>query len=458
MQLGAKFAAALHRVRSATAGLTTRGRSFISAGAASAACAVLLGQEDLLRVAVLLAVLPIVCTIMLSRAHYRIGLTRSLQPDRVPAGSPIRVRLEMQNLARLSTRILLAEDRVPYALGAAPRFVLDQLPGSQQAAVTYSVRSQLRGRFPIGPLQIKVADPFGMCELTRTFTSTQIVTVTPPVWPLSSADSGGSWGGTGESLTRSASVSGEDDTSTREYREGDDLRRIHWRSSAKKGELMVRREEQPRQLRVCVLLDARADGHRGEGAASSFEWAVSCAASVAVHYTGMRHAVAVLTSGAPPVYTRVSSEDSVQLLDGLAVIRTGPANLLDDAIGQLRRSRPDALTVAILGDLDTEQATRLAALGREGSPGVAIVIRTTEWSSATGRRVMGAARGDQVPQLLRQGNWLVTEAGFGQTPAQVWAALTARADGPAPAGAVVRGPGLAPADGAGAGTAWAAWA
>jgi uncharacterized protein (DUF58 family) len=418
-------------VRPALAGLTTRGRSFISAGVASAVCAVLLGQEDLLRVAVLLVALPIVCTVMLSRAHYRISLTRTLHPDRVEAGQTIRVRLEMQNLARLSTRVLLAEDRVPYALGAAPRFVLDRLPGTQQAAVTYSLRSQVRGRYLIGPLHIKVADPFGMCELTRAFTSTQPVTVTPVIWPLSSVGSGGSWGRSGESLSRSASVSGEDDSSTREYREGDDLRRVHWRSTAKRGELMVRREEQPRQLRVCVLLDARQDGHRGEGAASSFEWAVSAAASVAAHYSSLQHGVSVMTSGEPVAWTRPSSgDDVVRLMDQLAVLRPGPPPILDDAIAQLRRSRPDALIVAVLGELTTDQALRLAALGRDGFPGVAILLRTQEWSSVTGRRVPSAAAAPSVAGVLRQGNWLVTEAGYGQTPAQAWAGFTTPAPEP----------------------------
>jgi hypothetical protein len=58
-------------LRPALSGLTTRGRSFLAAGVASALCAVLLGQRDLLRVAVLLVVLPLGCAVMLARARYR---------------------------------------------------------------------------------------------------------------------------------------------------------------------------------------------------------------------------------------------------------------------------------------------------------------------------------------------------------------------------------------------------
>ena len=188
------------------------------------------GQTDLLRVAILLAALPLGCAVMLTRARHRLGLTRTVHPARVTAGESVRVRLELHNLARVGTRVLLAEDRVPYVLGAPPRFVLDRLPGGQQAAVTYSLRSEMRGRYPVGPLRLRVADPFGMCELTRSFTATDPVVVIPRLWPLSSVTGGGLWAGAGESTTRAAAVSGEDDIATREYRNGDDLRRVHWLS------------------------------------------------------------------------------------------------------------------------------------------------------------------------------------------------------------------------------------
>jgi uncharacterized protein (DUF58 family) len=223
---------AVTRARAALSGLTTRGRSFLSAGVASGICAVVLGRQDLLRIAVLLLVLPLACVYMLTRAHYRIGLTRTTTPPRVSVGAPMRVRLELQNLAALRTRVLLAEDRVPPALGAPPRFVLDRMPGGQRAAVTYSLTASLRGRYPIGPLRLRVTDPFGMCELTRSFTGNDHVVVVPRLYPLVPLTAGGTWGGAGESLARAAAVSGEDDIATREYREGDDLRRVHWRSTA----------------------------------------------------------------------------------------------------------------------------------------------------------------------------------------------------------------------------------
>jgi uncharacterized protein (DUF58 family) len=409
-------------LRPALSGLTTRGRSFLSAGAASAVCAVLLGQEDLLRVAVLLIALPVVCAAVLARTQYRIGLTRTVSPERVTAGSPLRVRLELQNLSRLPTRVLLAEDKVPYALGSPPRFVLDRMPGRQRAAVTYSLRAELRGRYPIGPLRLRVGDPFGMCELGRSFTGLDHVMVVPRLWPLAPMTGGGTWGGAGDSLARAAAVSGEDDIATREYREGDDLRRVHWRSTAKRGELMVRREEQPRQMRASILLDTRARGHRGDGAASSFEWAVSAAASVAVHFAGLQHGVRLILGGEPTGWTNPhSGEAAGELLDRMAVVEVGADDALAGGVDQLRRSRGDGIIVAVLGEVDEAVVARLAQLGQEGVPGIVVLMRTEEWLAQGHRMADPAGHRRRVALMLRESGWLVAEAGAAETMTDAWA-------------------------------------
>lgn len=76
-------------VRTALAGLTTRGRSFLAAGVAAAVCAYVLGQSDLLRVGLLLAVLPLVCALFLYRTRYRVAGSRRLSPRACrPAARP----------------------------------------------------------------------------------------------------------------------------------------------------------------------------------------------------------------------------------------------------------------------------------------------------------------------------------------------------------------------------------
>jgi uncharacterized protein (DUF58 family) len=404
--------------------LTLRGRSFLAAGVTAFACALVLDQRDLLRVGVLLTAVPLGALLTTSRYRYRLGLRRTIAPGRVVAGTTARVSLELENLTKIPTRVLLAEDRVPYALGPSPRFVLARLPGRRRAAVTYSLRSELRGRYALGPLRLRLADPFGMCEVTRSFTGTDRLVVVPKVYPLAGAEGSGQWSGTGESLTRNAAASGEVDVATREYRYGDDLRRVHWRSTAHRGELMVRRDEQPRQLRATVLLDTRAVGHRGDGPASSFEWAVSVAASVAVHLSGQRYGLRLLLDDTPAAWSAPNVVDGAgSILDDLAVVRLGGPRDLSAAVTTLTRSGGDGMVVAVLGEAGTDEVTALATLGRHGARGVAILLRTPEW--ATGLNESRADKLDRArrhhAQILRTAGWSVTEAGPDDSVREVWA-------------------------------------
>jgi len=444
-------------LRPALAGLTTRGRSFLAAGLACAACSVVLGQRDLLRVGALLVTLPLGCVLVLGRSRYRLALTRTMTPSRVTAGGSARVRLELENLTRLSTRVLLAEDRVPFALGASPRFVLARLPGGTRAAVSYTVRSVVRGRYQIGPVRLRLTDPFGMCEVTRSFTATDPLVVVPRIWPLAPVLGGGLWTGTGESIARSAAATGEDDIATREYRYGDDLRRVHWRSTARRGELMVRREEQPRQMQATVLLDLRHDGHRGEGPESSLEWAVSVAASAAVSLAGQRYAVRILTDERQVAWSSPHLGDgAAALLDELAVVEEGGPGVLAGAITALARTRGDGLVVAVLGEVDEQVAGALARLLRRGSLGIALLARTTSWAALSPSRTaeLDAVRA-RVAAILIDGGWSVGEAGPGDDVPTIWAQAAGlptaglspaglSSAGPAPAGFSPAGP--APAD------------
>ena len=117
------------------------------------------GAGDLLRVGLLLAVLPLVCVLVLYRTRYRVAGSRRLSPARVPAGSEARVHLRMDNVSRLPTGLLMLQDRVPYVLGPRPRFVLDRVEAGGRREVSYRVRSDLRGRYPLGPLQLRLTRP-----------------------------------------------------------------------------------------------------------------------------------------------------------------------------------------------------------------------------------------------------------------------------------------------------------
>ncbi|WP_314172737.1 DUF58 domain-containing protein [Streptomyces winkii] len=367
-------------LRTALGGLTTRGRSFLAAGMAAAVCAYVLGQSDLLRVGMLLAVLPLVCVLVLYRTRYRVAGSRRLAPARVTVRSEARVHLRMDNVSRLPTGLLMLEDRVPYVLGPRPRFVLDRVEPGGQREVSYRVRSDMRGSFPLGPLQLRLTDPFGMCELTRSFSTYDTLTVVPQTVPLPQVRLTGDATGYGDGRHRSLALAGEDDVIPRGYRHGDDLRRVHWRSTARYGELMVRREEQPQKARCTVLLDTRRGAYSGSGPDSAFEWAVSGAASVCMHLLERGYAVRLLTDTGTMVpgpegigFAGDSSDTAGLLLDTLALLEHSDQEDMSYAYDMLRGAAggQEGLLVAFLGDLDEEQAVTVARMRQRTNKAVA---------------------------------------------------------------------------------------
>ncbi|MFE2417766.1 DUF58 domain-containing protein [Streptomyces hokutonensis] len=416
-------------VRTALAGLTTRGRSFLAAGIAAAVCAYVLGQGDLLRVGLLLAVLPLVCATVLYRTRYRVAGSRRLSPARVPAGSEARVHLRMDNVSRLPTGLLMLQDRVPYVLGPRPRFVLDRVEAGGRREVSYRVRSDLRGRYPLGPLQLRLTDPFGMCELTRSFSTFDTLTVIPRVEALSPVRLSGEAKGYGDGRNRSLALAGEDDVIPRGYRYGDDLRRVHWRSTARYGELMVRREEQPQRARCTVLLDTRGIAFAGQGPDSAFEWAVSGAASVLVHMLERGFSVRLLTDTGNSVpgegadgfagASQESADAAGLMMDTLAVIDHSDGAGLSRAYDLLRGGN-EGMLVAFFGDLDEEQAAIVARMRQRSGGALAFVLDSDGWVREPTDVPGPENEQEERLRMLRDAGWTVLGVPRGASLNQLW--------------------------------------
>ncbi|MFK0253000.1 DUF58 domain-containing protein [Streptomyces sp. NPDC090445] len=419
-------------LRASLAGLTTRGRSFLAAGMAAALCAYVLGQSELLRVGLLLAALPLVCVLALHRTRHRVSGSRRLTPVRVPAGAEARVQLRMDNGSRLPTGLLMLQDRVPYVLGPRPRFVLDRLEPGGRREVSYRVRSDMRGRYPLGPLQLRLTDPFGLVELTRSFGTYDLLTVVPRTEELAPVRLTGETSGYGDGSHRALALAGDDDVIPRTYRRGDDLRRVHWRSTARYGELMVRREEQPQRSRATVLLDTRAAAFEGAGPESAFEWAVSAAASTLVHLLERGFAVRLLTdtgsavpgegggfsSGGPE-----STEASGLMMDTLAVVGHSDGAGLSRAYDALRSSGADGggtgsggdgLLVAFLGDLDDAQTEMAARMRGRSGAAVAFVLDPDRWAGRPGTQA------EERLRRLRETGWTALAVPPGAAFGDLW--------------------------------------
>jgi uncharacterized protein (DUF58 family) len=387
-------------MREALAGMTVRGRAFLAAGVTAIVCAVILDQATLARVGVLLLALTLLTVAVLARNRYRLTLVRTVAPQLVSAGQSARVTLTLANDGLAPNGVLLLEDQVPYVLGTRPRFVLEGINQGWRHSVSYQVRSDVRGRFEIGPMSVRVSDPFGLVELGRTFRTTVPLTVTPRTVPLPHIPLGGAWTGSGDNRPRAFATGSAEDVTVREYRQGDDLRRVHWRSSAKLGELMVRREEQPWQSRATLFLDNRVVAHRGQGIASSLEAAVSAAASIAVHLTHRGFAVRLVTAtgeeSGSAWHVRGADLNTGPLLESLAVVQPVSQPRLET--GWLGEGAHGGLTVAVFGAVDPTDLPVLRRMQHHAGSAVAVAVDVDAW--------IGAPATDGATRVLAQRGWL----------------------------------------------------
>jgi uncharacterized protein (DUF58 family) len=413
-------------VRTLLSSLTGRGRTFLSAGATALAGAYVLGLDDLARVGVLLLVVPIVSALLLRRFRHRLGLSRRVEPGTVTAGQPATVRLQMSCEGSAVGGILLLEEQLPYVLGARPRFVLDRTRWRWSREMTYRVRPDLRGHYTLGPMTVRVTDPLGMVESHRSFTSHSELLVTPRVEELPPIRLAGSWTGSGDNRPRAFAGGSAADVTIREYRRGDDLRRVHWRSSARTGELMVRREEQPWQSRATVFVDNRRRAHRGEGPSSSFERAVSAAASIAMHLVARGYRVRLTTADPAGPATQqwhehgVTASESAPLLESLAVLPLSDRLRIDTSWAT--GSQQGGLVVAVLGGCTMRDSGALRSLRHSADHALALQLDLADDGAGPADEVLG------TPWLVGHG-WRAAPIDTGDSVPEVWRGLGAGRSG-----------------------------
>src|SRR5580700_5071040 len=390
------------RMRSMLAGFTTRGRAFVAAGAAAGVLGLGLGQRTLLSIGGVLIILPVLSVLAASRTRYRISWARAISPARVPAGHTASVSIQLDNVSRLPTGLLLAEDTVPYSIGSRPRFILDRIEPGGSRRLSYPLQPDHRGKYAIGPLHVRVADAFGLAKVGSMAAPPSTLVVTPAVTALPHTSLAGSWLGEGDARASTAAAAGEDDVVPRAYRDGDELRRVHWRSTARYGELMVRREEQRWRNRAVLFLDTRLGGHGGRGPASSFEYAVSAAASIGVHLAGEEMDTEFVTDAG-----RVTAPGTFEdvLLDTLAVIRPSRNSSLSTGLAQLPADT-SGLFVVVAGHLSAGEARQLATARRATGPAMALVLAVSTWTAERpGTAVAGET--DEASRVLSAAGWRV---------------------------------------------------
>jgi len=405
--------------------LTARGKTFLAIGCAAVVAGFTLDEADLLRIGVLLMMLPLLSAIGATRARYRLSCTRQILPHRVPAGRAAEVRIRLSNISRLRTGLLLAEDLAPDAGTAGtgrPRFVLGPIEAGGSRDLSHQVQMATRGKYTIGPLQIRAADAFGLVAIGRSFATKSTLVVTPDITPLPRVAIPGSRLGDGESGMRTVAAAGEDDIAPRAYRDGDELRRVHWRSTARYGELMVRREEQQWHNRALLFIDTRRRAYVGSGPGSPFEFAVSAAASAGAHLAGQGIETRLVTDSGEVTAAGPAAES---LMERLAVIQPSRQADLGRGVNTLRASSRGQV-IAVCGIISPAQARLLAACHRGTAPAMALLVDGLNWE--TGRPAPGDSGGGRsgtlaASDILTAAGWRVAIVTACTSLADVWREL-----------------------------------
>lgn len=372
-------------------GFTTRASCLLAAGATALLCGLALGIVDLARAGVLALAVPLLSALFVQRSRVQIANRRSAEPARASAGETVLVHLTIANRSWLPVGSLMLEDQLPVQLHGNARFVLDGLSTRESRTVTYRLPNLARGRYRTGPMHIRLTDPFHLVDVRRSFTATNEVIVAPIVERLGSVEPPRSMDVGDNAGSHSVGARGADDASTREYRVGDDLRKIHWRSSARTGSLMVRQEERPWAGNLTVLLDLRSAAHvegpllEGQPDVrlrSSLEWAISAAATAATHAVVGGRDVALIDDLAVP--GAVPMLDAGQIAERLAVARPSSRPTLEPIARLLAATARESAVLAILGNLDPASLRLLTGVHPRGTAtaAYALLLDTATWAVA----------------------------------------------------------------------------
>ncbi|MEZ5140922.1 MAG: DUF58 domain-containing protein [Acidimicrobiales bacterium] len=235
----------------------------------------ILGTLELFLLGAVLAALVLVCAAYVALRRLHVDVVRELHPPRVHAGSPSRVDLRVENRGGRTSPVLGLRDAVSGTRGA--HLLVGPLAPDATARAAYRLPTERRGILEIGPLRAELTDPFGMARMSMTASGVSELTVYPHIDEIAPVpQTTGNDPLAGAEHPNALGRNGEDFYALRQYVVGDDLRRVHWPSTARHDELMVRQDELPWQGRATVLVDNRAAATSPE----SLELVVSAAASI----------------------------------------------------------------------------------------------------------------------------------------------------------------------------------
>lgn len=421
---GAAERRAEKRSRRRVARLTRRGWLLAVVGAVSLVTAYASGHGELLALGILGLALPALAYAWVRFRRLGFRADRSFTPPVVQVGASSVVELQLTNLAPNSSPAAWWRDTWPWRpFVTQPRELppLTAAAGYRRAGTTatlrYEVRPNRRGVFEVGPLIVDFTDPFRLADSAVTAEGMQRLIVTPAVSELPegalalAVDEGPT------TMPTRRTFGGDDDTMTREYRRGDAMRRVHWRATAHKGELMVRQEEQQNNAEARIAFDttrrsyrdSRGAGTVDEPESDQFEWAVSFVASLAGYLVVRGFAVHVVETGSPQLATL---DDPAGFLESLAAVHLTdlPAEHFTLSSVDARPDRPLGSVFAVLADTGDDAVARLLSERRSFDLAIAFLLGQFTSRHLTALREAGWICVPVHPEDTIEDAWLLAGA------------------------------------------------
>ncbi|MEX1177568.1 MAG: DUF58 domain-containing protein [Nitriliruptor sp.] len=381
--------------------LTERGSGLVGAAGLLYVASRAFGVAELQLAAVAVVGLLVAAAVFVWSTSASLTATRLVRPGRIHFDAEADCEVTVRNTGRLPTATLELRDELPVSLGGGGSVTVPPLAPGARTTLTTRLRGHQRGRFDLGPLQVRFRDPFGLVSRSRSLPGTAELVVYPPVWALPSGLAlGGASSAGGEGSSRPL-ASGEDRSTVREYVQGDDLRAVHWASTAHRGKLMVRQAEAPQDPRAVILLDIRAERHHGHGPSASIETAVAAAASATFHLADRGRGV-VLVDG--PLGTATRARPAEAWLGHLAVIEPRSVDL-PATLQQLGQGAVgDGALVAVVTVPDPDELRALVRAGRGFTSRAALLVDADRHS---GRGVRRDVDTGATADRLRAAGWRV---------------------------------------------------
>ncbi|MCU1416383.1 MAG: hypothetical protein JWP32_557 [Schumannella sp.] len=377
-------------LRKRAARLTPRGAATLGLGFLCLVLGYTAGRREILVIAGAAFLLVALGAFIVRTRKPKFEIIRLFSPPVVSAGGATRVTVRIRNVGSSASTPLLWNDAIPWVQPMAPH-ELGSIPiGSatrRVRAVDYELQPQRRGLYPIGPFVVEFEDPFGMVNSVLAVGEPDRLVVVPDVVELPVGGPTLADGEGNAQLVQRRVTGNDDDLTTREYRPGDALRRVHWRASARHGELMVRQEEHRSHPDARILIDTRQGGYpdavpdQGDTWAPTafserFEWVVRMTASLGTHLEASGFRVSIEESGVPQVEALGERWEGGRRAEGfltsLAAVR-----LIDrphDAVGTSVVAEPEGPVFALLGDPDESTITWLLKRRRTGQASVAFLL------------------------------------------------------------------------------------